>query len=338
MTTHLETDRPLRWGILGPGRIAEKVAADFTHVRDGVLVAVGSRSQERATAFASRFADVAPGPIRPHGSYADLLADDGVDAVYIATPHSEHARNAVDTLRAGKATLVEKAFTATYAGAERVVATARETGVFAMEAMWTRFQPAIVRMRELIADGAIGEVRGVQADLGTRREFDPDDRTFNLALGGGTLLDLGVYVVSFAQMVLGDPVGVTARGSLLPSGADAEAGLLLDYGDGRVATLQTSFVTPSPGNARVYGTAGWIDVPPRFHHPHEIVLHRQGRDAVTERAMPDGAGYALELDEVARCVRAGRPESAVMPLADSLAVQRVLQDAADQMGVAFVDS
>ena len=321
----------VRWAVLGPGRIAESVVADFGHVRDGELVAVGSRSAERAQAFAQRH-----GIPRAHGSYEALLADDEVDAVYVATPHSWHVAHGCAVLEAGKALLMEKSFTATLAGAETIVATARERGVFAMEAMWTRFQPAIVRLRELLADGAIGEVRGVVADLGAARDLDPEDRLFSLDLGGGTILDLGVYVVSLAQMVLGDPTEVHATGSLLPTGVDGEVGYLLGYGDGRSATLRTAFYQ-TPGAARVLGTEGWVDVPPRFHHPDRIVLHRRGHDPEEIVAPPPGTGYSLEIDEVNRCLAEGLLESPTMPLADTLAVQAVLQQAADQVGVALHD-
>jgi len=322
----------VRWAVLGPGRIAERVAGDFEHVADGELVAVGSRSSERAADFAQQF-----GIPRSYGSYAELLADDGVDAVYVATPHSWHAEHGRMVLEAGKALLMEKSFTATLAGAESVVAVARERGVFAMEAMWTRFQPAIVRMRELIADGAIGEVRGVEADLGTARDVDPEDRMFSLELGGGTILDLGVYVVSLAQMVLGDPIQVTVTGSLCSTGVDRESSYLLGYGDGRAAILRASFYS-TPGMARILGTRGWIDVPPRFHHPDRIVLHQPlGEEYEEILAPPPSAGYSLEIDEVNRCLAAGLTESPVMPLADTLAVQTVLQQAADQIGVPLVD-
>jgi predicted dehydrogenase len=291
-------------------------------------LAVASRSAERAEAFAARH-----GIDRAYGSYAEILADPDVDVLYVATPHPQHHAIAIAALRAGKALLVEKAFTATTAGAAEVVDLARETGVFAMEAMWTRFQPAVVAVRELVADGAIGEVRSVQADLGIAREYDPADRLFDLTLGGGALLDLGVYVVSFAQMLLGTPSRVVAAGSLFPSGADAEATLLLDHGDGRTATLTTSLRQALPGQARVFGTAGWIDVLPRFHHPQTIVLHRAGTEPETITRQQTGGGYAHELIEVTECVRAGRTESTVMPLADTLAVQTVLGEAADQLGV-----
>ena len=318
----------IRWGVVGPGTIAEKVVRDFPHVPGARPVAVASRSQERADAFAARH-----GLARAYGSYADIIADPDVDVLYIATPHPHHHAIALAALRAGKALLVEKAFTATTAGAVEVVDAARQAGVFTMEAMWTRFQPAVVAMRELIADGVIGEVRSVQADLGLDREYDPLGRLFALELGGGALLDLGVYVVSFAQMLLGTPERVVATGSLFPSGADAEAALLLEYGDGRSAGLFTSLRGAGPGQARVFGTTGWIDVRPRFHHPETIVLHRAGAEPEEITRPPVGAGYAHELAEVTDCLRAGRTESAVMPLADTLAVQDVLGRAAEQLGV-----
>jgi predicted dehydrogenase len=318
----------IRWGVVGPGRIAEKVVEDFAVVDGARAVAVASRSPDRARSFADRH-----GLERAHGSYAEILADPDVDVLYLATPHPQHHALALGALRAGKALLVEKAFTATTAGAAEVIDLARTTGTFVMEAMWTRFQPAVVAVRELVADGAIGQVRSVQADLGVAREYDPADRLFDLALGGGALLDLGVYVVSFAQMLLGTPERVLAAGSLFPSGADAEASLLLDHGDGRTATLTTSLRNALPGQARVFGTTGWIDVLPRFHHPDTIVLHRTGAEPETITRTPLGAGYAHELIEVTECLRAGRSESAVMPLDDTLAVQAVLGEAAEQLGV-----
>jgi predicted dehydrogenase len=318
----------VRWGVVGPGRIAEKVVADFAHVDGARAVAVASRSRARADDFAGRH-----GLERAYGSYAQILADPEVDVLYVATPHAQHAALARAALEAGKALLVEKSFTATSAGAVEVVDLARSRGLFVMEAMWTRFQPAVVAVRELLAAGAVGEVRSVQADLGVRRSFDPADRLFALELGGGALLDLGVYVVSFAQMLLGTPDTVAAGGSLFPTGVDAEASLLLGYADGRSATLTTSLRTPLPGQARVFGTEGWIDVLPRFHHPQTVVLHRDDGKGETISRPQTGGGYTHELVEVTGCLQAGRTESDVMPLADTLAVQDVLQQAADQLGV-----
>ena len=190
----------IQWGIIGPGRIASQVIKDFPYVPGAQALAVASRSLARAQAFANEH-----GLARAYGSYQEIMNDPDVDAVYISTPHPQHHAIALAAIAAGKAVLVEKTFTATVAGAEQIIAAAHRREVFAMEAMWTRFQPATVAARALVDDGAIGEVRQVQADLGVDRPYDPADRLFDPAQGGGGMLDLGVYVVSFAQYFLGAP-------------------------------------------------------------------------------------------------------------------------------------
>jgi predicted dehydrogenase len=322
-------DSPIvRWGIIGPGRIASQVINDFPYVAGAEALAVASRSIERAQAFATDH-----GLARAYGSYAEIMSDQDVDAVYIATPHPQHYAIALAAVAAGKAALVEKTFTATVAGAEEIITAARHQRVFVMEAMWTRFQPAIVTARSLIDDGAIGEVRQVQADLGVDRPYDPADRLFDPAQGGGAMLDLGVYVVSFAQYFLGTPDRIAVNGSLTPTGVDAEAGVLLGYDDGRVATLLMSLKHHTPGAARIHGTKGWIEVPPRFHHPHRIVLCHKGQEPEIISRPPLGTGYSHELIEVTECIRAGRTESVIMPLSDTLAVQRILNGACEKLGV-----
>jgi predicted dehydrogenase len=318
----------VRWGVVGPGRIASKVVADFPHVPGAEVVAVASRSIDRAKAFAAEF-----GIARTHDSYRAIVEDEGVDAIYIATPHPQHRAVTLAALRAGKAVLVEKAFTVTPAATREIAAVAAETGVFAMEAMWTRFQPAVVRLRELVAADAIGEPRAVQGELGVNAPTDPDDRFYNPAIGGGALFDLTVYPLSFAQMVLGTPDTVTASGVLDANGVDIEEGVLLGWADGRSATLFTSLRCATPGQMRVYGTGGWIDVVPRFHHPDTVVLHRDGAEPETITVPALGGGYSHELIEVTECVAAGRPESAVMPLADTVAVQDAMGQVADQLGM-----
>jgi len=322
----------VRWGIVGPGRIARKVAADFAHVPDAQIVAVASRSAERAAAFAADF-DVPT----VHDSYPAILADPQVDALYIATPHPQHRAIALAGIRAGKALLVEKAFTVTPEATGEIVDLATERGVFVMEAMWTRFQPAIVRLRELLADGAIGEVTAVQAELGAQQPTDPADRFYAPELGGGALFDLTVYPLSFAQMILGAAQDVTARGVLAESGVDVEESILLDHGDGRTSTLFASLRCQTPGAARVVGTGGWIDVPPRFHHPAGIVLHRNGQEPQEIAAPATGAGYSHEIVEVTEGVAAGRTQSDVMPLADTVAVQAIMAEVADQLGMRVVE-
>ena len=311
--------------------MARVFAADLAHARDAAAVAVSSRSQESADAFAAAIGV-------PRGlTHRALLEDAGVDAVYVATPHPQHLALALAAIEAGKPVLVEKAFTATLAGAERVAAAAHAHGVFCMEAMWTRFLPAVARARDLVAAGEIGDPLVVQADLGAYRTYDPGSRIFDPRLGGGAILDLGVYVVSVAQHFLGDPARVTATGTTYPNGADRSVALHLAYDDGRAASLLATLAGESPGRAVVVGTGGSIELAPRFHHPDRIVVRRHDGSVETETFPGPGRGYFHEVDEVGRCLAAGATESEVMPLRDTLAVQGVLQQALDQLGVSVCE-
>ncbi len=310
----------IRWGIAGPGRMAATMAAAFADVPDSQLVAVGSRSLERAQAFAS-----AHGIPHAHGSYAGLAADPEVDAIYIATPHPQHTDIALTAIAAGKAILVEKAFTSSAGDTRRIIEAARAAGTFAMEAMWTRFNPAVATMRAVIAAGEIGDVRSVQGDLTAFRPYDPRDRLFDPATGGGAILDLGVYVVSFAEQFLGAPDEVHAVGARYPGGVEGEFGLLLGYRDGRSATLSGSFLAYGPGRMMVLGTRGWIDVHPRFHRSPAITIWRGG----APEELTFESGYHFEVIHANECLRAGLTESPVMPLDDTLTVQEILDRARD---------
>ncbi|WP_345605485.1 Gfo/Idh/MocA family protein [Pseudonocardia adelaidensis] len=326
----------VRWGVAGPGPVADKVLRDLAHVPDAALTAVGSRSAERAEAFAAAHAHDGRVPTA-HGSYRALMDDPDVDVVYVATPHPTHRALALAALGAGKAVLVEKSFTVSPTATREVVAAAGAAGRFTMEAMWTRFCPATVRLRELVADGAIGDVCTVTADLGLRHPVDPATQTYHPERGDGLLFHLGVYPVSFAQMILGTPEEVVAHGVLHESGVDVEETVLLRYPDGRSAQLFASLRSPAPGEARVLGTTGWIRVPPRFHYPSRIVLHRAGHDPETIDAPPTGAGYTHELAEVTERIAGGHTQSETMPLADTMAVQNILDQIADQLGIRVIE-
>ena len=325
----------LRWGVAGPGRIAHGIARDLSVVEGCELVAVGSRSLARAEAFAAEHAASGPpGGVRAHGGYRELVADPEVDVVYIATPHRQHAAIARAALAAGKAVLVEKAFTCTVAGAQGVVDVARKHGVFAMEAMWTRFIPLVVRMRELIADGAIGEVRAVHADLGVVKAVDPADRLWDPAQGGGALLDLGVYPVSLAQMVLGTPDSVQVRGTVGPTGVEQDAALLLGYDDGRWAHARL-LAADAAGRCGGRDRDGGADRRPAAVPPPDRAWCCTGWAPSRRRSRRSmvGGGYSHELVEVRDCVAAGRTESPVMPLSDTLAVMGVLEAALTALGL-----
>jgi predicted dehydrogenase len=316
----------VRWGIAGPGRIAATVAAEFAHVEDAELIAVGSRSLERAEEFAGRH-----GIGHPYGSYEELFASD-VDAIYLATPHGQHTELALAAIEAGKAVLIEKAFTTSVADTEAIIRAARDRGVFVMEAMWTRFLPAIAHLRAMVASGELGEVRAVYGDLLAFREFEPADRLFNPVLGGGAVFDLGVYVISFAQQFLGTPDLVHAVGGIYPNGVEGEAGILLGWSDGRYSTQAIGFTAPGPGRQVVAGTKGWVEVKPRFHRGEELSIHLLGEPARDIVVPKTGAGYCHELVHVGQCLADGLIESPVMPLADTLAVQQVMAEVLSQLG------
>lgn len=321
-----------RWGFLATGRIAGTVARDLALVEGAVPLAVGSRAQHRADAFAAEH-----GFERAYGSYEELLADDDVDVVYIATPHGQHHLVTSMALAAGKAVLVEKAFTVSYAAAVDLVQQARSRRVFAMEAMWTRFVPLVVRLRHLVADGAIGDVRAIDAELGFRVEVDPRNRLWAPDLGGGALLDLGVYPVSFAHMLLGAPSSVAVTGSLGHTGVDADVGLLLGWPGGAHARLACSLTSHVRGAAVITGTHGRIEVQPPFHHPPRLLLHRPGREVEPIEEPSLGRGYSHELIEVQRCLAEGLTESPTMPLDDTLAVMATLETALDALGAVHRD-
>lgn len=323
----------VRWGIFGTGAIAQAVASDFPFVADAELAAVASRTPDRATAFAGRH-----GVPRAHGSYRAMLDDPGIDAVYIATPHSHHHDLALAAIDAGKAVVVEKSFTATHAGAQRVVEAARVKGVFAMEAMWTRFLPAISAAREVVAWGRIGEVLAVQGDLFVHREFDPSDRLFAPELAGGSLLDVGVYVVSFAQAFLGDAREIRCEARLFPNGVDAAASITVRHSADGLASLACGLDGPGPGRMIIVGTKGWIEVDPRFHHPSAVTVNRQGVLPRIIEAAPTGRGYCHEFADATLRILAGETESPIMPLDDTLEVMRILDECLRQAGVSQAEA
>jgi len=315
-----------RWGIAATGGMAAAFATDLALVPDAELAFVASRSPERAAEFAARFS--ASGS----GTYRELLAAD-LDVLYVATPHPQHHAIALAAIESGIPVLVEKAFTATLAGAQEVVDAARAAGLFCMEAMWTRFLPAMVRAKELVAAGAIGEPLLVQADFGAERVYDPASRLFDLALGGGSVLDLGVYPISLAQHVLGRPDRVTVAGTTYPNGADRSAAIHLAHDDGRAAALTCTLAAQTPGRAVIVGTEGSLELLPPFHHVERLVVRRTGGEAEEVELPPTGTGYVHQAVEVQRCLAEGLTESPTMPLADTLDVQWVLGQCLDQLGI-----
>ncbi len=311
----------VRWGILGTGGIANTFAAGLGYLPDAELVAVGSRTQETADAFATKYNI----PHR-HASYEALAADPDVDAIYVCTPHPLHRDNTLLCLRAHKAVLCEKPLTLNAAEAQELVDASRRERVFLMEAMWTRFLPAMGRLRELLAQQAVGDVRTVMADFGFRADYDKRVRLFALELGGGALLDVGVYVVSFASMVLGGvvPPRVASLADIGPTGADEQSAYVLGYPNGRLALLYSAVRTESAHEALVLGETGRVRVHAPFFHATRMTLSVRGRDEQVIDVPYEGNGFNYEAAEVMRCLRDGKIESDVLPHEESLAVMQTM--------------
>jgi predicted dehydrogenase len=288
-------------------------------VPEAEVLAVGSRSR----ASAQEFADKRSIP-RRHASYDDLASDPDVDVVYIATPHPLHAENATLCLRAGKAVLCEKPFSVNAAEAERVVKLARERGLFIMEGMWTRFFPLMEEVRRLTSEGAIGEVRMLNVDFGFRAGLDPASRLFDPKLGGGALLDVGVYCVSLASMILGQPSGSVGLSHLGKTGVDEQASIVLEHEGGRLANLSIGIRTTTPQEATIMGTEGYVRIHAPWWRPKSMTIYRPGEESETVDAPVSGNGFNYEAAEVMRCLETGKTESDVMPLDETISVMRTM--------------
>jgi predicted dehydrogenase len=320
----------LRWGIVGAGWIANEFVRDL--VENGFSVtAIGSRSLDKAREFADRF-----GIPNAHGSYEELVADPDVDVVYVATPHPMHLADATLALNAGKHVLVEKAFTVNAGEARQLVDLAASKGLVALEAMWARFLPHMVRLRELLAAGTIGEVRTVVADHSQSLPADPSHRVQDLALGGGALLDLGVYVVSFAYDMLGEPERVLAISSPTPTGADAETSILLGFSGGQQAVLHCSLDTAGPNRASVTGTAGWVEIESVFYSPTAFTVFAPD-GSVVERYESEVTqrGMQYQAWELERLVAAGTIAGEILPPSESVAIMRTLDEVRAQIGLSY---
>ncbi|HEY1672646.1 MAG TPA: Gfo/Idh/MocA family oxidoreductase [Streptosporangiaceae bacterium] len=325
---HVETDKPpVRWGILGAGHIARDFVTDLLLLADQKPAAVGSRSSGRAQQFAADY-----GVEKSYGSYAALAADQSLDVVYVATPHSEHYEAARLCLEAGRAVLVEKPFTVTAAETARLMALATSQRLFAMEAMWTRFNPIVREVTDLVRGGAIGRITSVQADLSGAPGYNPADRRWDPARGGGALLDLGVYLVSFGSMLLGPPDQIRTVSTAAPTGVDANTAMIARYPGGAVGLYHCGLWANSPQVATITGAGGTITVGTPFYQPDSFTLTPAAGEPRTKQITLHGRGFTYEAAEVARCLRAGLTESPLMPLAGTLEVMRVLDAARASSG------
>jgi predicted dehydrogenase len=319
----------IRWGVVGPGAIAVGFADAMRMAEGGDIVAVASRSSERADAFGDRY-----GIARRYGDYAALAQDGEVDAVYVATPQSRHADDALLMLRAGKHVLCEKPFALNEAQAQGMVDEARRQDVFLMEAIWSRFLPAYRSLVDVVGSGRIGEPLLVEADFGFRRSLDPDNRLFRADLGGGGLLDLGVYPLQLCTLLLGPVEHVSAEGVIGETGVDEQVAAVLRHGGGGLGVIKAALRVNMTCTARVSGTEGVVEIPALMHCPNAIrVLTPAGIDDID--GSYEGNGLRFEIAEVHRCLAEGRMESDVMPLDETLVLARTLDEIRRRIGLVF---
>jgi predicted dehydrogenase len=349
-----ERARITRWGIVGTGPMAAVFARGLADAPGAQLAAVASRTPARARAFAARY-----GALRAHDHYAALAEDPGVDLVYVATPHSDHRASAMTMLDAGKPVVCEKPFTLDAAESRDVIALARRRGLFCMEAMWMRFMPAVRELVDRLRGGVIGEPRAATIELGHAAVFDGSHRLFDPALGGGALLDLGCYAVSFALLLFGPPTSVKSQVVLAPNGVDEHVTALLGHAGGRQSIVSASLRTRLSNGASVAGTAGIVRLHEPLYRPDAFSIVRtpkldlripsgvrarlrgsrwlavlrdgwrtaapsflRGEALVTRRHR--GSGYQYEAIEAMRCLHAGELESPLMPLDETQLVMETL--------------
>lgn len=325
-----EFTKKIKWGIMGTGGIAKQFTGDLAFARNAELVAVGSRKKESADHFAEAYSIP-----RTYGSYEELVQDPDIDAIYVATPHPFHKENVLTCLRAGKAVLCEKPFTVNAVELEEVVRFARDKKLFLMEAMWTRFLPPIIKVREWIKNGKIGEVGLVKADFGFRSKWDPKGRLLNPDLGGGALLDAGIYPISFAAMIFGvEPEKIMSTAHIGETGVDEQFSIILAYPSGKTATLNGAVRLGLTNEATIYGTDGYIHIP-SFLNAKSASLHVNNEEVETFTDDRSSLGYAFEAEEVGRSLSKGLQESPVIPLDESLGIIKLLDEVRAQWGLKY---
>jgi len=323
--------KKIRWGIVGTGGIAHQFAKGLAILPDAQLTAVSSRTKEAAEKFAAEF-----NVPNCHIGAESLANDKNVDVVYIATPHPMHKGETIICLEGGKAVLCEKPFAMNGSEVRQMIECAKKNKLFLMEAMWMYFFPAMAKIRQLVGDGDIGEILLVQSNLCFRREREPQGRLLNPQLGGGTLLDIGVYDISFAQMIYGrEPQRISSMAHIGQTGVDEQSSMIFGYEDGAMAALTCSFLVETPCEAAIYGTGGYIKIPHMFFLPDKIIVktgQEQEKEIKFDRL---GNGYSYEAVEVMRCLREGETESPIMPLDTSAAIMRTMDRIRQQWNLVY---
>ena len=326
-------NKKIRWGILGAGRIAQKFASDLTLVEDAILFAIASRGKANTEVFAGLY----PSALQ-YNSYEALVQNPDIDVIYIATPHGLHYEHAMLCLQHGKAVLCEKAFALNAQQAKEMIAAANAQRVFLMEALWSKFTPQWQKMMEIIRDGQLGEIKNVLINFGFIPQAPVADRLYNPALGGGTLLDIGIYNVFYALSALGKPDHIEACMTAAATGVDEQCAVLFRYNNGAMAQLFSSYSTHLATEADISGNNGRIRLTHRFYTPDTTIEFYPGR-ADSKTIIPvqrvEGFGYHYEARHVGECLRKGLTESPVMTHADTLLLMETMDEIRRKAGIRY---
>lgn len=318
-----------KWGILGPGGIARAFARDLQSLDGHVVAAVGSRTLSNAQEFAQTFGGTA------YGSYEELVKDCDVDAIYVATPHPAHKDNVILALNAGKPVLGEKPFSVNALEAQHMIDAAQHNGVALMEAMWARFLPHYAKVREIIASGVLGQILTIHADHGQRLADQNIPRLIEPSLAGGALLDLGIYPISFAHMILGNPTSVTARGVLTDKGVDAQTSMIFEYDNGAHAILNTTMIEQTPCRAVIAGKYGWLEIDRVFYTPTSMKVTLFDGTIYHYPNTYTGHGIREQAEIFKQLVRSGQQQSEILNWKDSLDIMKTLDEVRAQIGLSY---
>lgn len=319
----------IRWGIIGTGNIANKFAKAVKNVKGAELAAVGSRTGESAKLFAEKY-----NIPRYFSSYEELCAFDGIDAVYVATPHSLHAPCAAMCIKAKKHVLCEKPVTVNEKELSELIALAEENGVFLMEAMWTRFLPAIRELKKMVEGGIIGEVRAVRADFCYNASDEKTHHVFNPEYGGGSLLDVGIYPLNFASVFLGaEPEKMSCMCEVV-NGVDEQCYILLSYSKGAIASLSSALTVEKPSDGYIYGSHGYIYVP-EFYTAQKFTVFANGKAPEVYKYPYAGNGFEEEIEECVSCIVNGKLQSDIMPLCESLKIMKIMDSVRRREGIVY---
>jgi predicted dehydrogenase len=317
------------WGILGPGGIARAFAKDLTFLEGHTIGAVGSRSLINAQVFANDFGGTA------YGSYEELVNDSTIDAIYVATPHPAHHDNVILALNAGKPVLCEKPFAVNAAEAQAMVDAASHNKVALMEAMWARFLPHYAKVREIIASGVLGPILSIHADHGQRLADQNIPRLVDPHLAGGALLDLGIYPISFAHMILGNPLSINSSAVMTNKGVDAQTSMIFTYESGAQSVLTTTMIEQTPCRAVVAGLHGWLEIDRTFYNPASMRVILNDGSVTQYPSTYTGHGLREQAESFKQLVQSGKLESEILSWQDTIDIMKTMDAVREQIGLKY---